>query len=118
MKTTDVSTKDYKYILSTPDESFSPERNQAIINETISETTKFFEELNKEFNENIAERTDILSSYAGYRFGQGTKSFKDYAGKKLHSRLIGEKLLAKVKVMESVNRLNGNTGKFADTVLI
>lgn len=103
-----IKPEDYKYFVEKPT-SFSPQRNKAVINETIKETEKFFDNIGKAVDDNLGNRIDVLSSYGVYRMNKGDKSFKDYAGKQLYTRLIGEKILERVRVMESVNRLNGNT---------
>ena len=103
-----VQPEDYKYFVENPDSSFSPARNKAILKEVTEETEKFFEEMGKGIDEEMGERIHILSSYGVYRFNKGTKSFDQYAGKKIVDKLIGEKILSRVRVMDSVNRINGN----------
>ena len=105
-----IQKEDSRFFIERPDSSFSPQRNKAIINETIQETTKYFRDLEEKIDDDMRNRIDILSSYATYRLsGTGTKSFKDYVGKELRSRLIGEKILSKIKVLESADRLKGRT---------
>ncbi len=105
MKTSELDPKDYKYIVAKPDSNFSPERNQSIIDETIKETNEYFKKLNNVDDDNFKERVDVLSSYAGHLYQKsGTKSLKDYLGKKLHARIVGEKILNRVKAMESADR--------------
>lgn len=117
MKTVDLDPKDYKYIVQNPGSEFSPERNKAVVNQTISETETYFRKLHEVLDNGLGERIDILASYGTYRFNKGEKSFKDYAGKQLYTRLIGEKILEKVKIMEATNRLNNNK-KFKNTILL
>ncbi len=108
MDTKIIQPEDYKYYLAEPTKSFSPRRNQAIIQETIKETTKFFQEMDAVMNDETMNRIDILGSYGRYRFNQGEKTFKEYAGPALWKELIGEKILSKVRVADTVNRLNNN----------
>jgi hypothetical protein len=105
MRTSEVDPKDYKYIIEKPDASFSPKRNKAIVQETINETTRFFKKLQDEIDDNLGERIEILGTYARYRFNRGDKIFDKYIGKQLRNKLIGEKILSKVRALESVDRL-------------
>lgn len=113
-----IQPQDAKYYVKNPDSSFSPARNKAIIDETISETEKFFNTYDKAFTDEVGNRVDILSTYARYRFNTGEKTFKEYTGKKLWTQLVGEKILQKVRVMDTVNKMNKMTGKFSDTILL
>lgn len=103
-----LDSKDYKYLRDTPDPEFSPERNQAVINETIRETEQWFTDLYNAKDVELENRVDILSSYARYRFNVGTKDIKGYLGDKMYKAIIGEKLLSKLRVADVTNRLNGN----------
>ena len=101
-----IQEADYKYYVSKPDPSFSPARNKAIINETIQDTEKYFRNIGKVLNDNILNRIDILGSYGDYKLNRnGSKTFKDYAGKRLHSELIGERILSKIRALETANAL-------------
>jgi hypothetical protein len=109
IRTSDVDPKDYKYIVAQPDASFSPQRNKQIVLETMQETDKFFRDMREAVDDNLGNRIDILSSYGRYRFNRGTKSFEEYAGRELATRLIGEKILSKVKIFDSVNKIKSKT---------
>lgn len=110
--------KDYRYINPNPDPDFSPERNQALINETIKETDKFLNDYRISLGESWEDRKDILTHFAMYKIGKGgSKNIKDYIGKKAYEALIGEKILSKVRVADSINRLNGNT-RFKKGILL
>jgi len=108
---------DYHLINQHPDPDFSPERNKAIVNETIKETEAFFNKEGKVLDDSTKERYDILSSYGVYRFNRGTKDFISYFGRDNYNKLIGEKILSKVRIAETVNKLNGNT-KFKKGILL
>jgi hypothetical protein len=112
-----IQPEDYKYYVDKPDPTFSPRRNQAIIDETIKSSEKFFKELNGIMTDEMGNRIDILSTYARYRFNSGTKDVKSYLGDRLAKQLIGEKILSKVRVADTVNRLNGND-KFKNSILL
>jgi hypothetical protein len=103
--------KDYRYINPNPDPLFSPERNRAVVEETIRDTEKYFDVFRTAKDEDLENRVDILSSYARYRFNKGTKQIEEYVGKDLMNKLIGERLLSKIRVADSVNRLSKKTFK-------
>jgi hypothetical protein len=108
----DINPVDYKYI-EKPDKNFSPERNYRIVQETIVKAEKMQAQLGKiRNNKDAQERIDVLSSYARYRMNKGDKKLDKYMGKEWMKRIYGEKLLEKIRVMDSVTKLNrarGNT---------
>lgn len=104
-----IDPKDKKYYVEKPDPNFNPERNMAIVYETLKESEEFFRKLEVKYEDELDNRIDILSSYTDYRFNRGTKDFKNYAGKRLYSELIGEKILSKYRALSSVDKLQGNT---------
>ena len=108
---------DYKYINKKPDPAFSPERNKAIVNETIKDAEKREAEWHKIMDNEGFNRIDILSSYGRYRFNRGVKGIKEYLGRKQYEALIGEKILSKLRVAETVNKLNHNT-RFKKGILL
>ncbi len=118
MRTQDLDQKDFKYIVHQPDASFSPKRNQAVIEETIREATAFHKKNNVAIESALGERIDAVSAYGCYRFNRGFKGVKEYLGTKLYTQLVGEQLLEKVRVMKTLNRLNGNKGKFEKSILL
>lgn len=115
----DILPEDYKYISKDPDPNFSPARNKAIIKETIQETEKFVRQLHS-VSPDLLNRIDITNSYAVKRLGGETqKSFKDYVGRDLFNKLVGEKIMEKVRIADTINKLNkaaGNT-KFKNFIL-
>lgn len=109
-KIEDVLPEDYRFIQDKPDPNFSPARNIAIVKETIKETEKFFADLHK-IDPEMQNRIDIVSSYGVRRLsGQTQKSFRDYVGKELFNQLIGEKIMAKVRIADTVAKLNKANG--------
>ncbi len=100
-----IQPEDYHKVVAKPDPNFSPARNKAIINETIKDTEAYFAKLGKVINDELGNRIDIFSSYGVYRFNKGDKNFDKYAGKRLVSQLIGEKILSKIRVAEEANKL-------------
>lgn len=103
MSSVQIQSKDFKYFKNDP--NFNPDRNKAIIDETIKETEKFFGDLYKLDDDESKKRIDIVSSYGSYRFNKGTKDLKHYLGQKRYGELLGEKLRDKVRAVESVNKL-------------
>lgn len=105
-----IDPRDKKYFVHKPDASFSPQRNLAIIKEVHEDTAKYFASLRNKQVEDAGDRMDILATYADYKFNRGgSKDFEGYAGKNLRTRLIGERLLEKVRVLSTVDKLQGRT---------
>ena len=101
--------KDFKYLVKGPDPDFSPERNQAIINETIAETANYHRTMKKVLNESNKMKLEALSYYGRYTIGEGkTKNIKEYLGKSTFEAIVGENVLSKVRIANTTNRLNGN----------
>lgn len=115
MEQVEIQPQDRKFFVNDP--NFNPSRNKAIVAETIRETEKFFSQAGQGADKEQEDRVDILTSYGVYRFNKGTKNVRDYLGRELYNKVIGERILSKVKVMDSVNRLNGNT-KFRESILL
>lgn len=116
MNTADLDVRDYKFIVKDP-VNFSPQRNKAIMDETLTESKKYFDDIRAALNDPFMERLDVMSSYAMHRFGQGTKTLRQFVGESNYKTLVGEKLLERVRIAKSVNKLNNNK-KFKDFVLL
>lgn len=105
-----IDPRDKKYFVAKPDPSFSPQRNLAIIKEVHEDTKKFFASLTKKYQDGLDDRTDVLNSFALYKFNKGgDKTFNQYIGKDLRRRLVGERLLEKVRVLSTIDKLSGRT---------
>jgi hypothetical protein len=102
-----------------PDSNFSPERNFKVIAETVTEYEKMRYGIDPKVAREAGNRADILASYGCYRFNRGTKKIEDYLGKELMAELYGEKLMQKIKAIETIERLNIKNGndKFSDYCL-
>lgn len=109
-----IQPEDYKFYKDDP--NFNPQRNQAIIQETIVSTRKFFKNIGRGINDEGMDRVDMVSTYGIYRFNHGFKKFRDFIGEQRWKDLIGEQMLEKARTARAMNRLNGNT-KFMDYVL-
>ncbi len=105
-----VDSKDKKYYIEKPDPNFSPQRNMAIVYETLEEGEKFFASLNDERKQDRDDRVDVLASYWKYRTEKGTKDFESYAGRALYKRLLGERILSKYRTLSTIDKLRGRTG--------
>ncbi len=115
----DFHSDNYHLFNENPDPDFSAKRNYAVINGTIEKYKKMRFGVNPKVTKAAEDRADILASYGIYRFNVGTKSFTDYMGKGWEKKVYSEKLLQKIKVMDSIKKLNrarGNT-KFEDYYL-
>ncbi len=78
--------------------------------EVHDDTRKYFAGLHKKYQEGLDERTDVLTSFALYKFNKGGgKNFEQYAGRELRRKLVGERLLEKVRVLSTVDKLQGRT---------
>lgn len=95
-----------------PDANFNPARNKAVIEETIREATKYHQKVHGVLDEALGERIDAFSHYATYRFNKGTKSHRDYFGKKLMDAYTGERLLSKLRTMKAADKL-GKSNRFS-----
>ncbi len=98
-----------KYYVENPVD-FNPRKNEAIINETLANTEKYFENVKAPIDNAIGERLDIMAHYAVYKFGaqQGSKTIRQYLGEPLYKQIVGEKIIEKMRIMKTVNKLSGN----------
>ncbi len=96
-----------------PDSNFSARRNYQIIQETIDENEKWQKVADAKLDAKAGNTADMLAAYGMYRLGRGgTKKVEDYLGKEVMAQIYGEKLMSKMRVMDSIRRLNlqkGNT---------
>ncbi len=116
MSTNDLDPKDYKYIKKNPKYNFAKAR--ALVEETMKETDEFFKKNSVLLDDDIKDRIDAVATYGCYRLsGRGTKSPEDYFGRKFWTRYVGEKILSKVRVMKTVNKLQNND-KYKDFIVL
>ena len=118
---TDFNPDNWHLYVEKPDENFSPEHNKAVIRETLEEYEKLRYGVDEKVQEAAADRADILSSFAKYKLDLGgEKQIEQFLGKKRMNEIYGEKLVEKLKMMDSIRKLNlarGNT-KFLDNINI
>jgi hypothetical protein len=103
-----------------PEGDFSPERNYAVINDTIKDYEKMRYGVDNKVQENAANAADILTSWAKYKLDiGGGKQLEEWFGKENLARVYGEKLVEKLKFRDAIRKDNirkGNT-KLADFYL-
>lgn len=92
---------DYQYVLETPDEGFSPERNKEVIETSIKEYERERARRQSEYMDKMGEVLDAVSDYAIYRLNKGTKTPDDYFGRQVMTRLAGERILDKLRYAHS-----------------
>jgi hypothetical protein len=103
-----------------PDRNFSPERNYAIINETIKEYEKMRYGVDPNVTKAAGNVADIMACYGVYRLGGGgTKKLEQYLGKDWMKRIYGERLMDKIKAMKAYEKLQIAKGndKYKDYIL-
>lgn len=118
-KLEDFHKDNYHLYVEKPDPKFSPERNYKVISDTIVEYEKARYGIDPKVQAAAADRADILTSYGIYRFNRGTKKIEEYLGREMMAQIYGEKLMQRIKALETIKRLNiknGNT-KFSDYYL-
>lgn len=97
---------EYKRNLHVPDPDFNPARNKAIIEQTEKEADAYHKSIGKAYDEALGERFEVVAHYGNARLNRGsTKSIKEYLGDKLYTQLVGERLLEKIRVAKTVDRL-------------
>ncbi len=88
-------------LFNSEDTEYNAKRARALIEETIQETTAYFKSL-EDIDEKGKERIDVLVKYGAHRFNEGNKTLKDWAGKRLYSELVGEKIINRIKAGKQI----------------
>ena len=116
----DMSTDNYRYYQRDPSKTFHPEKNYQLMQETIKEYEEMRYGTSPELVEKSGEVADILAGFAKFKLDRGQSGdVEKYLGKENLYRIYGDKLASKMKVMDSIKKLNqkkGNT-KFEDYYL-
>lgn len=116
----DMSADNYHLYVKDPSKTFSPEKNYKLVNDTIKEYEIMRFGTDPELIEKSGEVADILASFAKFKLDQGKGgTIETYLGREGMRKVYGEKLMAKIQVMDSIKKLNkarGNT-KFEDYYL-
>lgn len=85
-----IDPMDRKFILKTPEKDFSPERNKAVVEQTIREYDAMRLAQMKKYDEDYAERSDAVVSYLkSLDAGRGSSNLERYFGRKELARLRG-----------------------------
>ena len=109
----DFSPDNYHLLVEKPDRNFSPKRNYAVIAGVLAENDKMQRSVHPQVKKNADNVADILSSFAKYKLDlDGGKKIEQWLGKSWMSKIYGEKLIAKIRVMDSIRKMNlakGNT---------
>jgi len=96
----DYERKDYeKYYVKNPDGGFSPERNKAIIEQSIKDYEKERALRRKLYRDDLMERADATVSYLMKLERAGDTPAERYFGKKELSRLRAQKILQTIQKM-------------------
>ena len=79
------------------DENFNPERNKAIIAETIRKNMENQKRVLKQEEDNLIERTDAVATYLKSRIAEGSSAVEKYFGKRYLAYLRGMKIVNTLK---------------------
>ena len=85
------------YFVEDGDEGFSPERNKAIIDETIKKYEAKRKAQMKDFQDKLGERSEAVAMYLKHVAGGKSTPVEKYFGRRNLAYLRGEKILQKVK---------------------
>ena len=103
----EFSSDNYRLYVEKPDEDFSRERNYKVIAGVIAENDKMQRELKDEVKKNAGNVADILTSFAKYKLDQdGGKQLEEWLGKDNLKRIYGDKLVAKIRMIEIIKAKN------------
>ena len=109
----DFSVDNLKSFVEKPDKNFSPARNYSIIKSVLAENDKMQRRVDPRVEKNAGNVSDILASFAKYKLDiGGGKQLEQWLGKGWMTKVYSDKLIEKIKMMESITRLNrakGNT---------
>jgi hypothetical protein len=101
MKTTKIDPKDRKFFTPDGDPGFNYERNQAIIDASIKSYAAMRKKKIKEFHEGLGERNDAIITWVKSMQGSN-KPLEQYLGKQMMTKLVGEKILTKIKKLQEI----------------
>lgn len=116
----DFHKDNYRYFVEKPDRNFSAARNYAIINGTIEDYEKMRYGVDPKVVKAAGDRADILASFAKYKLDiGGGKQLEEWLGKEQMNRIYGAALLEKIKMFDSIRKLNKARGndKYKDFYL-
>jgi hypothetical protein len=85
------------YFIEEGEPGFNPDHNKAVIERTIRKTDALRKKKLKQYIDALGERSDAVATYLKSRTAEGNSPIERYFGKKLMSRLRGEKILEVLK---------------------
>lgn len=98
MKIDPVHFKDWKYVGIDPDPDFDPEHNAQVIEKTIKEAERMRRQKRREFQQNLAERSEALATYLkSVEQGGKESDVTKYFGKKYKGYLAGKYAMERIK---------------------
>lgn len=107
----DMSSENYRYYVRQPNKTFNPEKNYQLIQDTIKEYEEMRFGTDPELIEKAGEVADILASFAKFKLDKGLGgTIETYLGKEGMRKIYGEKLMEKIRIMESIKKLNRARG--------
>lgn len=88
-----IAPEDKRFILKVAEPGFSPERNKAIVEQTITDYEVSLVKRGKQFDEHYAERADAVITYLrSLDKGQATSNLERYFGRKMLAHLRGQQI--------------------------
>jgi hypothetical protein len=109
----EIHPDNYRLMVEKPDKDFSPDKNRAVLKQVLAENDKMQAELNDKVKENAGQTAEILSHFAKYKLDiGGGKQLEQYLGKSWMSKIYGEKLIEKIRMIDTIKKQNiaqGNT---------
>lgn len=109
----DIDKSNYPYYMETPDKNFSRARNLACIQYVIEEGKRRRNTIDPIVAKNAGNVADIIASFAKYKLDRdGGKKLEQWLGRGWMTRVYGEKLVEKIKMMKEIQEANlkkGNT---------
>lgn len=109
----DIDPSNYRLI--SKDKDYSYQKNYAVVKRFLKEQDRLQDPnyIDAKVRDNAGDIADILASFAKYKLIDGKgKQLEQWLGKERLTRIYGERLVEKLRVMDSVKRLNlarGNT---------
>jgi hypothetical protein len=111
---TKVDKKDYKkfYVLD-PEPEFSPEHNKAVIDNSIKRYELKQKQVMDKFREGVGERSDMVATYLKSNAAQSNKPIDKYLGKTWMTRLRGEEIIDRLKMLSKPSYTMSDVAKIA-----
>lgn len=92
-----INKSDWKYVPVDPEEGFSAEHNQRVIDRTIKKSEEYRRKREKEFDDNLRERSSALAQYLKSLQSGKSTSVEEYFGKSYLTHLKGQNILERIK---------------------